>query len=99
MNIPKDFDFTRTKHEPSDNCISFHCYIHGLDEGVDEPMYIACDECGHVYRTARALRKAYREASRRAQKHFPVPLLPHLWRLATVRASRISFCQYCNSEF
>lgn len=48
----------RDQHEPTDACIGVHCHSHGIDEAGDG--YIGCYECGHLYRTAGELRRAYR---------------------------------------
>ena len=45
-------------HEPDERCGDLHCYIHGVDEPA-EGAYKTCGECGHVYRTAEALREAW----------------------------------------
>jgi hypothetical protein len=52
------FDSRRDEHDVSEQCKSMHCECHHVDE--PEPGYLACGECLHLYRTARALRRAYR---------------------------------------
>ena len=85
----------RDQHEPSDVCISVHCHWHNVDE--PGTGYIGCGECGHLYRTACELRRAYRREVLRPS--FGVPLRWRLWRVLTIRASRISFCQECIHDF
>lgn len=83
------------QHEPTDACTA-HCYSHNVDEPGDG--YIRCFECGHLYRTAGELRRAYR----REVMHVPSLGIPR-WRVlvkaATVRASRVFFCQECIHDF
>lgn len=43
-----------TEHAPSDACGNLHCYSHGIDE-PDEPCFLYCYECGHVFPTEQAL--------------------------------------------
>lgn len=83
------------QHEPTDACLPDHCHWHNVDEPGDG--YILCPECGHLYRTARELRRAYRRQVLRPG--FSVPLLWRLWRALTIRASRITFCQECIHDF
>lgn len=86
-------------HEPTENCMSVHCHIHHVDE-PDEGAYIFCFECGHVYRTARDLRRAYRREYRRTTVRWgKEPLWRRVWTLMTVRAKRIDFCQECTHSF
>lgn len=60
-------------HEPTFDCNDVHCYSCNEDE--DGPAYIACGECGHLYRTAGELRRAYRrEFYRIARKPLPRPV-------------------------
>lgn len=98
-----DLERMLVKHGPSDDCHG-HCYSHH----VDEPGrgYITCIECGHLYRTKRDLRRAYRRGFRQTVQ--PRRLLSddldmgwggYLWRLLTVRASTIYFCQECSHDF
>ena len=46
-------------HEPTNACAAVHCHSHHVDE-PSLPAYVACNECGHVYRTSGELRAAYR---------------------------------------
>lgn len=39
-------------HDETDDCRD-HCHSHGVDE--PGPGHLGCGECGHLYRTARAL--------------------------------------------
>jgi hypothetical protein len=96
---------TAGQHEPTDACNDIHCYSHMVDELG--PGYLACLECGHMYRTAGELRRAYRAALWRTwHDHrrlfgpdFGSGLAATLWRMATVRASKIYFCQHCLHDF
>lgn len=83
-------------HEPTAACDAVHCYSHHVDE--PGPGYIVCGECGHLYRTARELRRAYRRASL-AIPDYDVPRWRILWRAWTIRASSIFFCQECIHDF
>jgi hypothetical protein len=62
-----------------------------------------CLECGQVYPTARSLRKAYRQqfwsATGLSTYHPRMPLVRRLWRVVTIRAKRIYFCQECTHDF
>lgn len=89
-----------TPHEPTEACLPMHCHSHHVDE-PDEPSYLICLECGHVYRTAGELRAAYRRIW--SQITFgPSPTLQtrlaDLWgwlRSRFARARDITFCQEC----
>lgn len=86
-------------HEPTKDCVAVHCYSCGVDERV-ENAYIYCYECGHVYRTAGALRRAYRREYWRMSGVFdPVPVWRRVWRVLTVRVKDIFFCQECIHDF
>lgn len=80
-----------------------HCHWHNVDE--PGPGYIGCGECGHLYRTAGQLRRAYRRVIWQMWRYDAQPgarlpwLWRTLWRAATVRARRISFCQECIHDF
>lgn len=85
-----------TEHEPTDACIGIHCHSHMVDEeGIG---YIFCGECGHVYRTAGQLRRAYRRGVMQGRR-YGIPLRLCLWRALTVRAKQIFFCQECIHDF
>lgn len=86
-----------TPHTPTGACLPVHCHVHHVDE-PDAGAYRVCGECGHVYATARDLRRAYRRA---VLRHIPggVRRWRLWWRAATVRASRVSFCQHCAHDF
>lgn len=82
-------------HVPTDACLPDHCYFHNVDEPGGG--YVLCGECGHLYRTPRELRSAYRRVVWgfwREDHHWR-----SLWRFLTIRASRIYFCQYCIHDF
>lgn len=84
------------EHEPTDACIDVHCHWHNVDElGTG---YITCGECGHLYRTARDLRRAYRREVL-SRPGFGISLRWRLWRAMTIRARRIYFCQECIHDF
>lgn len=78
------------------------CLVHGVTE-PDEGAWLVCFECGHVYRTPRDLRRDYRrEYWRVASMEGAYPAIPlrwRLWRAATVRASRVTFCPHCIHDF
>lgn len=84
------------QHEPTEECLSVHCYSHMVDE--EGSAYIGCYECGHLYRTAGALRRAYRREVLRLPGH-GIPFWWRLWRALTIRASQITFCQQCIHDF
>jgi hypothetical protein len=48
----------RQSHEPTDACGRIHCFAHMVDE--PGPGYLACGECGHMYKTKRELRREHR---------------------------------------
>lgn len=75
-----------------------HCYSHHVDEPGDG-AYIWCFECGHVYRTAGDLRRAYRRQYWETSKHFGDPVWRRLWRVAAIRVKNIHFCQECIHDF
>lgn len=85
----------RDEHDPINACRDVHCH----SCNVDEPGYgfIRCAECGHLYRTAGELRRAYR--TRLAGPALGVPRWRRLWRALSIRASDISFCQECIHDF
>lgn len=90
-----------TVHDPTAECFGRHCHIHNVDE-PDDRAYQVCLECGHVYRTAGALRRDYRREYWRVASDDQFgrePLWRRLRRVATVRASRVSFCQHCVHDF
>lgn len=51
---------------------NLHCFSCQRDE--EGPAYIACGECGHLYPSARSLRRAYRRVHNQ--------ILRHDWRAA-----------------
>lgn len=66
------------KHEPGTGFCTpgWHCHIHHVDEWVAR-SYIACFECGHLYPTARSLRRVYHaEHWRIFKREWKSPLLP-----------------------
>lgn len=82
-------------HPWSTACADVHCSIHDIDEV--RRGYRWCIECGHVYWTARELRRLYRRSYWRVDAEAPLWL--RLWTVVSVRASRIGFCQYCPHDF
>lgn len=71
-----------------------HCHSCGVDE--DGPAYIGCGECGHLYRRASDLRRAYRRGARRVYGR-------GMWwwrfRANFRRARDIFWCQECSHDF
>lgn len=84
------------EHQPFVSCAPVHCHWHNLDE--PGAGYITCLECGHLYRTAGELRRAYRRQMFRIPR-FGVPRWRIAWAALTARAARISFCQECIHDF
>lgn len=92
-------------HEPSDACIDVHC--HSCHEDEPGSGYIVCGECGHLYRTAGDLRRAYRREYWRLYRAPPtdlfgmerVPMWRVVWQILTIRAKKIYFCQHCIHDF
>jgi len=90
---------TSIQHNPTVECARVHCNFHHVDEPARSP-YRVCFECGHVYPTSRDLRRIYRRKFWQMSRG--MPWRRQLWRLRrvmTVRASQISFCQYCIHDF
>lgn len=96
-----------TQHAPSEECLDEHCHWHHVDEPIGHrPYYVICLECAHLYRTKRSMRHAYRRAERKAERFarrtFAEAVHPgrlaHWWRRLTVRADRITFCQFCTHD-
>lgn len=91
--------FTTTPHDGTQDCRDVHCWSCGVDESSDG-AYQVCIECGHVYRTARSLRKEYRRVTWGYRNLEPrIPRWRILWTMVTVRASSITFCQHCVHDF
>lgn len=83
-------------HGPTNACSAVHCYAHHVDEpGVG---YRICGECGHLYRTAGELRRAYRREVLE-QRRFGVDWFDIVLRALTIRARDIHFCQECLHDF
>ncbi len=86
-------------HEPTDACYDQHCFSHHQDEDATG-AYLVCGECFHVYRTPGELRRAYRCAFWTIENPWARPSLAwRVWRVLTIRAKRIYFCQYCIHDF
>lgn len=85
----------RSPHDPTSACLTVHCHTHHVDED-DAGAYRVCRECGHVFPTARALRREHR----RVWRDFPTrePLRYRI-RRQLVRASRIWTCPHCAHDF
>jgi hypothetical protein len=83
-------------HPPTDACLPDHCHWH--DEDEPGGGYVLCGECGHLYRTARDLRRAYRREVL-SGSGFGIPLWRRFWAALTVRADQITFCQECIHDF
>jgi len=45
-------------HELSGACAGLHCYSHDVDE-ADDPVWRACMECWHVYRSPGELQREW----------------------------------------
>jgi len=93
-----------TPHEPGPGCRDDHCYSCNLDEPLEGGYYILCGECFHVYYTKAELRRAYRRVYWRTHRWAPfggppTPMWRILWRVLTVRAKDIYFCQECTHDF
>jgi hypothetical protein len=87
------------KHDEDDDCQG-HCWWHEVDEVGDG--YIRCFECGHLYLTARDLRREYRKGYWEVLRSgsVPRPFTPvRLWHVLTIRAKKIHFCQLCIHDF
>lgn len=88
----------QVEHEATDACAPDHCHWHSVDE--PGTGYILCGECGHLYRTASELRRAYRREVMRGPRYFSgPPWWCRAWRALTIRASKIYFCQECIHDF
>lgn len=88
------------------------CWCHHVYEPVPKRVFVVCYECGHVW-TKRTLKRAYRRAVIKKPDYEVRSLLnPHyeddfagpswamvLWRVLTVRAEDIFFCQECIHDF
>lgn len=88
-------------HDPTSECGHLHCAIHNVDE-LSYPSYFTCGECGHVYPTARALRRAERRWQWHARKFddgWRFGWIDLALRLATVRVSRIASCALCSHDW
>lgn len=105
MKQTRRIDFLRDQHEPTAACNDTHCYSCHVDE--QGTGYIRCLECGHIYRTARELRRLYRRELIRLHRRrspspfdFPEPSTRQvIWMALTARASNITFCQHCIHDF
>lgn len=86
------------QHEPTQACELFHCHWHHVDES---PVgYRICGECFHTYRTKRELVRRYRHVFWQLSAGQSWLWQPQrVWRVLTVRASSIHFCQYCIHDF
>lgn len=90
-----------TSHTPTGEGIQVSCYVHGVVEPA-EGAWLVCFECGHVYPTAGALRREYRREYWRVacdDRFGRIPLPRRVWRVLTVRASTVYFCQHCVHDF
>lgn len=98
-----------TVHEPNSWCGNIHCHSCGIDE-LAHGAYQVCGECGHVYPTARSLRRAYRRVvwemirnplsgTRWFTNDWATGRFRQTFAMLTVRASKIYFCQLCIHDF
>ena len=103
---------TLLPHAATPQCFPYHCFSCDLDEYAEAgEYYLCCGECGHVYRTARELRREYRRKFWQIQRsysrfrpwvfgnEFTPSNLEVLWRMLTVRVKDIYFCQKCIHNF
>lgn len=100
MTTPPHSLRLNVEHEESDRCAGYHCLSCGVDE--DGPHYRACFECGHLYRSQRELRRAYRRVIKdhHGDDHRSLVEGWHHWRARWLtRASQIHFCQECSHDF
>jgi hypothetical protein len=94
------FVSTTTQHEPTDHCRSWHCHIHDLDEcgGFLRRVFMVCDECGHLYKSAFELRRRYAaiclRPSERGTRVWRWLSMAH--RFLTTSVQRITFCPVCS---
>jgi hypothetical protein len=95
-------------HEVEESCLMDHCTYHQEDEPL--PGYLACGECGHLFKTKRVLRKRFREIHREMQysegrkipwisNEFVTGRLRFWWINLTVRAGKIWACPFCAHDF
>lgn len=99
--------YDASPHEITDACASVHCHEHHVDE-PEQGAYVWCLECGHVYRTAGELRRLYQRAALklidrnhpwfRSNEWYP-SAVSALWKVLTIRAKDIHFCQHCLHDF
>ena len=105
---------TRTlRHDAHDDCAYVHCFWHHVDEFPRHRGFLACKECGHLYDSGGALRRAYRATEWHSMLHSlrNDPWLPALgstgkidgiiqWvRSWFVRTDRIYSCAFCTHDF
>lgn len=80
----------------------YWCWTHNRYETVPEEAYwfIVCPDCGHLYRNAKELRRAYRRRAFTSGWDDPWwRVLANNWRAMTLRVSRINACPECSHEF
>lgn len=86
----------------------WHCHSHNVDEWEAHP-YQECAECGHVFRTRRALKREHLALVRRLVRRNDYAWVP-AWarwlsaagmvtRALLVRPSRIWSCPFCAHDF
>lgn len=98
-------------HDPTPECAISHCYWCDVDEPLNESVYMWCFECGHVYQTARVLRRLFRrnvilesfQTFRQMPWLLPTQFSPSrvqvLWHAVKLRAKNIRFCPLCSHDF
>lgn len=95
-------DRLKDQHDLTDACGDDHCYIHHVDESSDG-AYLICFECNHVYRRKRDLRRDWRVCYwQYSSKAFGLTgdrWYKRIWRVLTVRATKIHVCQHCTHDF
>jgi rubrerythrin len=91
-------------HEATDACGSVHCVFHQEDE--PGRGYLICGECGHLFKTKRALRREHRRVFREISH--AVPLFSNArqaghirfwWMMLFLRADKIWVCPFCAHDF
>lgn len=76
-----------------------HCYACDRDE--DGTCYLACLECGHLYRSRLELRWRYLASFWQypAERCFWWRWWPVWWRRLTLPAGNITYCPLCSADF
>lgn len=78
------------------------CWTHNRNEPIPlSRWFTVCTDCGHVYRSARELRRAYRrETPAAAWGALPWrTVLSDKWHSMTLTVANIHACPECTHEF